>query len=512
MTVTMDSSDRLLAVLRRAARRLSLQSALHAGITAGAVVTGVLVMAAVVSLIVPLSPIPFARSMAAVFSTVVLITAVLVLARPTSLLDAARLLDLRAGLEERSSTALEVTRRPTAGPLGRRVIEDAVSHLEPLSLARVFPTRLPRSAWIVVGLVLLVWPQALRGVAIPGTPAARVQQTIRREGGRLEQFARELQSRTRTAPAPQTRRTAPRLGELGRRLQQERVDRAEALARIAELSRQIEETRREIGGRLEAQRPAGRQGIPEELFRRQALQQQIRQLRELTTRLQQSPGASQDVLQRLAESSQSLPGDQPAQVRQALKRAREELQQGRAGSAGEALSGALRELEGLESMLADAEGLRTTQQHLQQSRQAIASGGGAAEAEVPSEETGSPPRQVSPGENAPSSEAGAGMAPPEGPHEGTAPGQGAARDKMGAPSPRRQGERTPERLRGAQSEGAVSFAEVIGAGRPGAALQTAQRASASIVAQADQAMEQARTPGRYRALVRRYFQALARLR
>jgi hypothetical protein len=36
--------------------------------------------------------------------------------------------------------------------------------------------------------------------------------------------------------------------------------------------------------------------------------------------------------------------------------------------------------------------------------------------------------------------------------------------------------------------------------------------SPSIVAQADRAMEKARTPAKYRGLVRRYFERLAKLR
>lgn len=512
MTVMSDASDRMMALLRRAARRLTLQSALGRGITAGTAVLGIFVVASVASLVVPLTPVPFARPLVAAFGAVALVTAVLVLARPTSLLEAARLLDARARLEERSSTALEVAQRRAAGPLGRRVIEDAARHLEPVNLPQVLPIRLPRSTWMGLALaaVLLLWPQALRGLAIPGTPAARTQETIRREGSRLEQFARQLQSRTRTERAPQTRRVAPQIRELGLRLRQERVDRAEALARVADLSRQIDEARREIDGQVDPGRPARRQGVPQELFRRQALQQQIRQLREMSTRLQQNPeAASPEVLQRLGEISQSSAGDQSAEIRESLQRARENLQRGNAAGAGEALNAALRELEGLESMLADAEGLRDAQQQLQRSQQAIASGGGRDDQAAT--EGGSESRQSGPGENAPSPEEGGGV-PAEGPHEGTRPGQGVAPDKMGAASPRLEAERTPDRLRGTQSEGAVSLADVVGAARPGAARQPVELAPPAIVAQADQAMERARTPGRYRALVRRYFEALSRLR
>lgn len=502
--------------VRRAARRLALQRAFHAGLAAGTVVLAALAAATVATLVVPLSPVSIEVTLAAVGVVTALVTGLLMLVRPVEPITAARLLDLRGGLEERASTALEVGESGAVSTLARRLLDDAASHVEAINLRAVFPWRLPRWAWVMPALVLflLLWPSTLRGIAIPGTPAHRTQQAIKREGTRLEQFARSLQSRARSQRVPQTRRVAPQVRDLGVRMQQERLERAEALARIGELSRQIEEARREIDGRLRSQAPQREGAVPQELFRRQALQQQVRQLRELTTRLRQNPeAASTDALQRLGEITQSGEGDQPAQVRRQLERAREQLQQGNTAGAGESLGEALRELEGLESMLADAEGLRSAQQQLERSQRAIASGSaGRREGDAAEDQSQSQGRPDAPGENAPEREPGADALPPEGPHEGTTPGQGRVREKVGEPTPRLEATRTPERLRGAQSEGPVSFAEVVGGGRQGAARRQAGAVSPAIVAQADRAMENARTPGRYRALVRRYFERLANLR
>lgn len=502
--------------VRRAARRLALQRAFHAGLAAGTVVLAALAAATVATLVVPLSPVSIDVTLAAVGVVTALVTGLLMLVRPVEPITAARLLDLRGGLEERASTALEVGESGAVSTLARRLLDDAASHVEAINLRAVFPWRLPRWAWVMPALVLflLLWPSTLRGIAIPGTPAHRTQQAIKREGTRLEQFARSLQSRARSQRVPQTRRVAPQVRDLGVRMQQERLERAEALARIGELSRQIEEARREIDGRLRSQAPQREGAVPQELFRRQALQQQVRQLRELTTRLRQNPeAASTDALQRLGEITQSGEGDQPAQVRRQLERAREQLQQGNTAGAGESLGEALRELEGLESMLADAEGLRSAQQQLERSQRAIASGSaGRREGDAAEDQSQSQGRPDAPGENAPEREPGADALPPEGPHEGTTPGQGRVREKVGEPTPRLEATRTPERLRGAQSEGPVSSAEVVGGGRQGAARRQAGAVSPAIVAQADRAMENARTPGRYRALVRRYFERLAKLR
>jgi hypothetical protein len=262
-------------------------------------------------------------------------------------------------------------------------------------------------------------------------------------------------------------------------------------------------------------RPRVREGaVPQELLRRQALKQQIRQLRELTTRIQQqSDRPSDDVLQRLGEVGRDGEGDQPARVREQLREAREQLERGDARAAGEALGDALRELEGLDQLLADAEGLRGAQQQLERSQRAIGDGGtrlGGETAEDAAASQGTPGE--GPGENRPSYEAGAEGRAPEGPYEGTTPGQGRGGDKLGAPTARLEAERKPERLRGTQGEGSVGAAEVLGAGRSGAPRTPFAQVAPSIVAQADRAMETSRTPARYRGLVRRYFERLSRLR
>jgi len=223
---------------------------------------------------------------------------------------------------------------------------------------------------------LVVWPVLVGGLALPGTPAHRAQQMIRREGLRLEQFAQTLQSRARAERLPLTRRAAPQLRDLGVRLQQERVDRASALARITELSRQLESTRRQIDQRLdEMGRPQSSPAPPSELLRRQALQRQIRQLQELTSRLRQDAGAvSKDVLERLSEITQEGGGTQPAQVRQQLQQAKQQLDRGDMAGAGESLTQALRMLEGMETLMSDREGLESAREQLERSRAAITSG------------------------------------------------------------------------------------------------------------------------------------------
>ena len=509
-----DGIDRL---ARRAARRLTLQRALRNGLFAANAVALGLAASALATLAAPLTPVPPSLAAAAALTALSLVTTSVSLLRRTDVLAAARVVDTRAGLLDRLSTALEVRPRAARSLLAPRLLADAAAHAASVNLSATLPWRLPRS-WLVLPLALLflfIWSAFFRGAVLPGTPAQRTREVIRQEGSRIERFAQSLQSRTRSERAPQTRRLAPQLRGLGQGLQRDRLDRTEALARIAELGRQVDQARREVDSRLrsQAQTRSEEGTLPPELFRRKALQQQIRQLRELTTRLQQQPeAASQDALQHLGEVGRDGDGDQPARVRENLQRAREQLQRGDAGGAGDSLNDTLRELEGLDQLLADAEGLRGAQQQLERSQRAVGDGGSRLGGEVADDRAAPQGTPGAPGENRPSQETGGEARAPEGPFEGTTPGRGRGGEKLGPPTPRLEAQRKPERLRGAQSEGPAGAAEVLGAGRPGRARAPTAAVSPTIVAQADRAMERARTPGRYRGLVRRYFERLARLR
>lgn len=505
-------------VVRGVARRLRADRALRTASHASVWTTTALVAVSAAGVVVPVPGISPWVAAAAAGAAALVVSAIILLAR-SDLIAAARTLDRVLHLDERASTAVElalVARAPSS--LGARVMADASARLRDVDLRQAVPLRLPRAVWWIPVLIALlaVWPVLIGGLALPGTPAHRAQQVIRREGARLEQFAQALQSWARAERLPLTRRTAPQLRDLGVRLQQDRVDRAGALARITELSRQLESARRQIDQRLdEMGRPPSSPAVPSEVLRRAALERQIRQLQELTSRLRQGPGTvSKDVLDRLSAITQEGGGIQPAQVRQHLQQAKQQLEHGDTGGAGESLTQALRMLEGLETLLADREGLESARQQLERSRTAIASGQPgprASEQGEPSpdqagEPAGRGPRQVE-------TQAGAeSPPPPEGPREGSTPGAGRVDEKLGPASSRLQAERTPQRVRGVQSEGEVSTSEVVGAGRPGTARTQPQAVSPALVARVDRALERAHIPAHYRLIVMRYFQQLAQLK
>ncbi len=506
-------------VALQAARRLTVRRALQAASHTAVWVMGALVAVTAAGAVVPLPALSAWTVLAAAAVMAALAAGAVALVRRTDPTAAARSLDHALHLDERASTAMELTHGPQPpSSLGTRVIADAAARLVDVDLHDAIPLRVPRRAWWIPALaaVLAVWPVLLGGLTLPGTPAHRAQQVVRREGTRLEQFAQTLQARARAERLPVTRRTAPQVRDLGVRLQQERVDRAGALARISELSRQIDAARRQLDQRLdEMGRPQSQAALPSELLRRQAVQRQIRQLQELTSRLRQdSSTVSKDVLDRLGAITREGEGDQPAQVRQQLQQARRRLEEGDTGGAGESLTQALRVLESMESMLADREGLESARRQLERSRTAIASGAPGARSD---EQAASPDQQAQqsagPGDRPVDAQPGAESPPPPiGPREGSAPGTGRVDEKMGPPTPRLQAERTPQRVRGAQGEGEVNTSEITGAGRPGSAQAQPLPVSAALVARVDRALERAHIPAQYRLIVLRYFERLAQLK
>src|SRR5437899_5840220 len=166
----------------RAARRLRLDRVLRMAVRADVWMLIALVAAEAAGTMVPVSAVsPWIAAMAAMAAA--LVAAGVVLLTRSDLVAAARTLELVLRLDERASTAVELglaARAPTA--LGPRVIADAAAHLHVVDLRQAIPLRFPKTTWWAPALVALLalWPALVGGLAMPGTPAHRAQQVIRR--------------------------------------------------------------------------------------------------------------------------------------------------------------------------------------------------------------------------------------------------------------------------------------------------------------------------------------------
>ncbi len=507
-----------------AQRRLALRRAWRWGGALTSALSGLTLALVAARLALPLR-VPYLEMAAASAAAGLLAAAVLAVTWRIPPLLAAQVVDLRLAGRDRMATALEAisgSLRP--GTLAAPVIDDAARWVSGRKLGNGLPATPGRGAALALALTAaaLLGGWGLVGVTLPGTPAREVARTIKHEGQRLEKSAGILEEEAGAARARATRRLAPLLRDLGRRLQGERMDRQAALGSIEALGQEVEAASREVRdrrGREEGragERP--RPGLPSELFqRRVALDRAVRQLAEIGERLGQDPSPQdRESLRRqlAALGGVGRDGDLPARAREQIEEARRRLEAGDLSGARQAVRRGAEDLDRLDAMLADEQGLDQAASQLRRSSERIARGGGAEP--PPGEQPAQAEAQSTgraPGSRPPLQEPGSGeQTPPPGPNQGTAPGQGGVEEKMGDRTARLEGERQSRQLRGQQSEGRLTVSELPGPGRPGQVRAPLGETIAIARAEADRYMERMRVPPEYRDAVRRYFEALAALR
>src|SRR2546428_11952071 len=195
----------LTRIVGGAARRLRLDRALRVAVRAAVWTMTALVAISAAGVGGPVPVVsPWAGIVAA--AAAALVAAGVFFFTRVDLIAAARILDRTLHLDERASTATELGLAPRAlTSLGARVIADASARLRVVDLRQAIPLGLSRTVWWVPVLfaLLVVWPVLVGGLALPGTPAHRAQQMIRREGLRLGAVPRRLATprrRERRAP------------------------------------------------------------------------------------------------------------------------------------------------------------------------------------------------------------------------------------------------------------------------------------------------------------------------
>jgi len=508
-----------LRLLRRAARALAWNRArLWAvrGLTVTAAVSTAWTLAGAV---IPL-PLPPWHLLVAGLAVCLLTGLVRGLLPAGGLLYAAQVADVELRLRERLSTALELATgrlRPTA--LAGEVLRDAEARardaLPGMRLRLGWPSG-TRRALVAVGLATLA-AVILPGFTLPATPARETAVRIKREGQRLQRVAGNLEQRARAERAPQARRLAPEVRGLAEELQRQRLDRRGALARIAALERRLEAARRQLGRRIgEAINTQTPEAASQSLFRPSAaLEQTIRELRELAARLSQVPEGEgrEDLLRHLGELARAAEAQMPAQARRALEEARRRTEAGDADAGQRALAQAIAEMDALRALVADESVLRMAEQELERSALSIARGAGpepsveAQRGEVQAPPPGSVAHRLPDQE-----EAASVPPPPRGPDEGSAPGQGRLGEKLGPQTPRLDAPGERSRVVGQEGEGQLLTTELLGPGRRVPARAPVLRLSPQAARRADEHMAAARIPAALREVVRRYFLLLAERR
>ncbi|RME89380.1 MAG: hypothetical protein D6766_14770 [Verrucomicrobia bacterium] len=221
--------------------------------------------------------------------------------RPEDPLLTARWLDLKKGLKERLSTAVELSAKDREHPWGRLVIQDAARALDELDLRALLPFHLPQ-VWRAVLVVLAL------GAGLGFVPEYRSEEylakqrekaAVKEAGERLAAIARRTLDR-QPPKLETTRESLQSIEELGRQLARRPLDRDAALEQLAKLTDKVDSRLQELQRQpaVRSLQQAARSGSSSDPSQADALQKQIAALE------QQMKGRSSDPqeLDRLAKA------------------------------------------------------------------------------------------------------------------------------------------------------------------------------------------------------------------
>ena len=157
--------------------------------------------------------------------------------RPVTTDEAARFLDIKAGLKERLSTALEIARQGKDDRWAQLVIADASASARTVDTRRMLPLELPGfSRWVVLTLAL--------GAGLGFVPEYRTkaQQQAAQDAGVIKDTGKNLVQVTKREVAArkpameQTRKAIEDVTQLGERLQNAKLTRDDALRDLAKVT------------------------------------------------------------------------------------------------------------------------------------------------------------------------------------------------------------------------------------------------------------------------------------
>lgn len=169
-------------------------------------------------------------------------------------LVAAQIADERAGLQERLSTAVELSNRNATGEVAEAQIADAARHAGELRPGEVLPWRPPHQARYLVTAVALL----LAAIYVPELSIFHSRQDLldrkamQDEGVRIQQIAREVEKKLPKKSQNENeeilRRVAAEMKKLGKDQSLGRMPKKAALLKMNELQKQLKETERKMPG------------------------------------------------------------------------------------------------------------------------------------------------------------------------------------------------------------------------------------------------------------------------
>ncbi len=170
-----------------------------------------------------------------------------------SLEYAAQEVDKRFGLRERISSSLSLTAMEQESPAGRALLEDAAKRAERIEIPEQFALKAhPRGLLPLFPAALVVAAMLLPNPEVTKAKVAVSQSTeVTQVKNAAEQLKKQLEQRRRAAEAKGLEETNDLFKEIEKGLDkmqsQEGTDRKEALVKLNELKKQLEEKKAELG-------------------------------------------------------------------------------------------------------------------------------------------------------------------------------------------------------------------------------------------------------------------------
>lgn len=229
---------------------------------------------------------------------------------------AALLLDRHHALDGRLATALELSETRERSPLAELAIEDGVRAATRLDPRRAVPLLFPRELWVsgaLLALVLAVGVFELRTTRLVPPPQSFEPLVLSPDD--LELFTAMAAELARESEDPSARAAIRRFNTLIEDIAAKRLDRKDALARLAELEA-------ELGQSLDTDREArklGLDGLSRELERSGLTRKAAEALE--AERLEDAEKALRELAERLKRKDQAPSRAELERLRQALERA-----------------------------------------------------------------------------------------------------------------------------------------------------------------------------------------------
>lgn len=162
-------------------------------------------------------------------------------------------LDRRFGLRERVSTCLALESDDLASPAGQAVLRDAEKHARKVDVAERFGVRLSRwaalplaPAALALAVALLVEPGAATPPEVASTVAAKAQ--VKKSSAKLKNHVQERRRLAEEQGLQEAQQLLRKLEESTAELAKGDVGKKDALAKMNDLSKELEERRKELAG------------------------------------------------------------------------------------------------------------------------------------------------------------------------------------------------------------------------------------------------------------------------